>query len=117
MRSYASPVSIRTLFAMLIAFAVLFAPTATRAAEAADAAPVRHMQMMDSGPCQMPPAKSSDHGKMDKNCCISMCMAVAIAPTAPAEVAETTHGVTYFAVPKSWHGYLGEIATPPPRSA
>lgn len=105
--------SIRTLFAIVIALAVLLSP----AGQAFAAVPDHHMQMTQFAPCQMPPAKSGDHGKMDKNCCMAMCMTVAVAPSAPADVADQAHAFSYFSVPKSWHGYLGEIATPPPRIA
>jgi hypothetical protein len=44
-------------------------------------------------------------------------MAVAIEPTVPAQLGNIHHQATYFAVPTSWHGFLGEIATPPPRLA
>lgn len=117
MRSYGALMSIRKLFGMLIALAVLFAPSVTYASMPAAMAHDHTMPMMEMGHCQMPPSKSADHSKAEKNCCMAMCMAVAVAPVAPAEIAEPTHTVTYFAVPKSWHGYLGEIATPPPRIA
>jgi hypothetical protein len=118
MSAYAHPVNIRRFLAIFIALAVLFAPSVTYAAMPMAAAPHHDMQMMDMGHCQMPPSKNSDHNKFDgKSCCISMCMAVAVAPSAPADGVEPNHPVTYFAAPQSWHGYLGEIATPPPRAA
>ena len=110
--------SIRKLLGILIALAVLFAPSAAYAAM--PMAPTAHgdMQMMEMGHCDAPPSKSADHDKnAGKSCCISMCMAVAVAPDAPAADVEVEHAATYFAVPASWHGFLGEIATPPPRTA
>jgi hypothetical protein len=50
-----------------------------------------------------------------KNCCISMCTAVAIPPSAPAETAEVRQQIAQFVPPKTYHGLLTEIATPPPR--
>jgi hypothetical protein len=118
MSAYAQPVSIRKLFAILIALAVLIAPSVTYAAMPVAAAPHHDMRMMDMGHCQMLPSKSNDHDKTDgKSCCMSMCMAVAVAPFTPADAVEPKHSVAYFAVSQSWHGYLGEIATPPPRAA
>jgi hypothetical protein len=117
MRSYAFPVSIRKLFAILVALAVLFAPSVTYASTPLAVAHDHAMPMMEMGHCQMPPSKSADHSKADKNCCMAMCTALAVAPSAPAESTGPKHAQSYFAVPESWHGYLGEIATPPPRTA
>lgn len=106
--------SIRKLFAILVALSVLFAPAVTGAAMAA--APHHSMQMIAAGHCQAPPAKSDDHDKMGgKNCCISMCTAVAVAPSAPAETTEPRQQIAEFIPPKTYHGLLTEIATPPPR--
>jgi hypothetical protein len=116
MRPYGPPVSVPKLFAMLIALAVLIAPSATYAAMPAAMAAHHGMQMMEMGHCESPPGDS--HGKAPvKSCCMSMCMAVAITPDAPVSSVEPKHISTYFAVPTSWHGYLSEIATPPPRLA
>lgn len=114
MRSYAIFVSLHKLFAILIALSVLFAPAVT--ATAMVDAPDHGMQLMEAGHCQAPPAKSGDHGKMDgKNCCISMCTAVAVAPSVLAETAQPRRHVPQFVAPRSYHGLLAEIATPPPR--
>jgi hypothetical protein len=108
-----TPVSIRRLFAILLALSVLIAPSVTSAAMAA--APQHAMQMMEAGHCHMPTAPA-DHGNADgKSCCISMCMAVAVAPSAPAEVAPPRQQMAQFAPPAVYQGTLTEIATPPPR--
>jgi hypothetical protein len=107
--------SIRKLFGVLIALVVLSAPSVTYAAVPVAMAPAHDLQMMGMGHCQMPPSKAG-HDKADgKNCCLSMCMAVAVPPLAPADSVRLKHAATYFAVPQSWRGFLGEIATPPPR--
>ena len=114
MRSYARSVSIRKLFAILVALSVLLAPAVTGAAMAA--APHHDMQMLEGGHCQAPPSKPADHEKMGgKNCCISMCTAVAIAPSAPADNAEPRRQIAQFVPPRTYRGLLAEIATPPPR--
>jgi len=114
MRSYATVVSVRKLFAILIALSVLFAPAVTGAAMAA--APHHDIQMMEGGHCQAPPSKSADHDKTGgKNCCIAMCTAVAVAPSAPDQGTEPRQQVAQFAPPKAYHGLPAEIATPPPR--
>ena len=118
MRAYRATMGIRPLLAFVLTIAVLFASALTGTA-AASAATMNHdMQTMEMGHCSSPP--SSDHGgkSMPKQCCMAMCAAaVAVAPSAPSEIADIHHQVSYFAVPESWHGYLGEIATPPPRLA
>ena len=117
MSAYAIPVSIRKLFGIFIALAVLFAPTVTSAGMAFAAVP-HQMEMMQGGHCDMPMPAKSDHQKMaGKNCCIAMCMAVAIAPSAPRTEQPVAHIDASFPAPKSYHGLLSEIATPPPRLA
>ena len=110
--------SVRTLLAMVVALAVLFAPTFTRAGEAFAAVPDHHAQMMQAGHCQAPPAQPGDHHKAPaKSCCISMCMAVAITPASPlvekvAQRAPAVFGVASFHVNSP-----AELATPPPKLA
>ena len=116
MRAYRHLMGTRPLFAFVIMIAVLFASAVTGSA-AASAATMNHdMQMMEMGHCSSPPAKEDGKAPV-KSCCIAMCMAVAIEPTASALLDEIHHQTTYFAVPTSWHRFLGEIATPPPRRA
>ena len=81
------------------------------------AAPHHDMQMMEAGHCQTPPSHSGDHKMGGKNCCIAMCMAVAVAPSMPAETAPLREQVAQFASAKAYHGLPAEIATPPPRHA
>jgi hypothetical protein len=100
---------------MLLALSVLVAPSAA-AAEHMATMHGHDVQMMEMGHCDGMPSKSADHNKGDgKSCCISMCMAVAIAPSTRGTASEPRHGAAYFIVSQSWHGFLGEIATPPPR--
>jgi hypothetical protein len=108
------PSAIQKLFAIIVALAVLFAPSVAYAAVPMTAH--HEAQAMEMGHCEMLPSKNSEHDKGDgKSCCISMCMAVAVAPSSPAEAAEARNTAVYFITPQSWHGFLGEIATPPPR--
>lgn len=116
--------SIRTLFALLVAVAVLFAPAMTRAGEAMAAVPGHHAQMMASGHCKIAPSDAGDpdgssgHDKAGaKNCCIATCMAVAVVPSVPPQ-SRVFHGVAAsFALTNQYHGCIAEIATPPPRLA
>ena len=116
MRAYPTSMGSRSLLVLVIMMSVLFASAVTGTA-AASAAMMNHdMQMMEMGHCSSSPAK--EDGKTPvKSCCIAMCTAVAIEPTVPAQLGDIHHQASYFAVPASWHGYLGEIATPPPRFA
>jgi hypothetical protein len=117
MRAYRPLVSIRTLFALLVAFAVLCAPAFTRAGEAVAAVSSHHGQMMEAGHCtETPLSGAADKDKAPgKSCCISMCMAVAVAPDAPTveKVAASAPAVSGL---RTFHAIgLAELATPPPK--
>lgn len=118
MSAYVAAVSIRRLFAMLVALAVLVAPAFTSAGMAV-AAPADQMLMMDqTGHCQMPLGGTTDRHKSDgKSCCISMCMALAVAPMVPRDSLPQRRQVPQFAPAKAYHGLPAEIATPPPRNS
>lgn len=116
MRSYRLSVSTHRLFALLVAFAVLLGPVLTHAGAASAAAPGHHDQMMEAGHCEAPPADTSeDDAAPVKSCCVSTCMAIAIAPPAPMAAGGLKPAPRLFAVPTLHLSYLGEIATPPPR--
>jgi hypothetical protein len=108
----------RPLLGLIVMVAVLFV-SALIGSVAASAATMNHdVQMMENGHCAAPPSHHGDHDKSaGKNCCISMCMAVAIAPAAPPEAAVLHDAMTAFPVLNEYHGLLAEIATPPPRLA
>ena len=115
-------VNIRKLFGILLALAVLFAPALTSAGAAYAAVPEHQMQMMDAGHCTSAPTgnhdKSSTHDKsMTKSCCIAMCMALAVAPSAPAVSKMPKRMVMVIPAPSFRIGLPAEIATPPPRLA
>lgn len=103
------------LFALLIGLAMTFAPLGM--AEMAGAAtPAMHHAGKAGRHCDEQPAPSH-HGKAaDKNCCAAMCVAVVVPSglnVAPAYHA--SRGRPGSDIDR--RGYLGEIATPPPRSA
>lgn len=107
---------------MIVAVAVLFAPALTRAGEAFAAVPDHHMQMMESGHCKSAPSHSGDDDQSSdkaagKTCCITMCMAVAVAPLSPTQAADLHGAAAPFALIHQYHGCIAEIATPPPRLA
>lgn len=124
MTAYGPEMSIRTLFAVLVAVAVLFAPALTRAGEAFAAVSDHHAQMMDSGHCKSTPSYADDEGKSSeknkvagKSCCMSMCMAVAIGPPAAPQSEVLHEAAATFPLIHRYHGNIAEIATPPPRLA
>ena len=111
-------VSIRPLFAILIAFAMLFAPLAMQTGAAMAMAPAdHHAQMMESGHCGEQPAKSQDGKMVDKSCCAAMCAAVAVAPAVTAEPDTYAPTVDRPALDQFQRSYLAELPTPPPRRA
>jgi hypothetical protein len=111
-------VSATRLFAMLIAFAMLFAPVALQSGAAMAMAPAdHHAQMMESGHCGEQPAKSHDGKAMDKSCCAAMCAAVAVAPAVEAEPHALVPAVERPALDQFQRSYLAELPTPPPRLA
>jgi hypothetical protein len=112
----ASMMSIRRLFAILVALAVLIAPAVTASAAASE--PHHEMQMMKVGHCQGPVSGSADHDRnAGKTCCISICMAVAaFAVAAPLE-GPVQISPPVFSAPVSLAGQPTELATPPPRNS
>lgn len=109
--------SLCRLFAMLFALTIIVAPLAMPAgAEAAMPAPAsNHGDMAKQGHCDGEPAQDH-HGKAaDKGCCTTMCMAVAGAPAAAVEPLHYGASTLRPGAAPFRRGYLGEIATPPPR--
>ena len=118
MRTYAIRMSIQKLFAFFIALAVLFAPAVTSAGEASAAVPDHHSQMMKGGHCeQMPAGPAQSDEAAEGNCCISMCMAVAVSPTLRTAGNLMRSAAPLTLVREEHAGITREIATPPPRSA
>lgn len=116
MRAYGHLMSLSKLFAILVALAVLLAPAFTRAGEAFASVPDHHAQMMQSGECHMPEPGGADSGKAPvKDCCMAMCMAVAMMPPAPMQDRPLKPQPAVSAIPALHLSHLGEIATPPPR--
>ena len=110
--------SLRPLFAMLIAFAMLFAPLAMQSGSAMAMAPAdHHAQMMESGHCGEQPAKDQGGKSVDKSCCVAMCTAIAVAPVVPVEPHAFAKNVDRPSLTPFHHGVLAELPTPPPRRA
>lgn len=96
---------------------MLFAPAVTSDGAVFAAVPDHHAQMMEAGHCKSLPSPDEDNKAPAKSCCIAMCMAVAIAPSAPMPEPSIEHSSPSPALASVYLGYLGEIATPPPRLA
>ena len=111
-------VSLRPLFATLIAIAMLFAPLTMETGSAMAMAPADHQaQMMEKGHCGDQPAMGKDGKTMDKSCCIAMCTAVAVTAVSPVEALAFERIVDRPSLDQFHHSYLAKLATPPPRRA
>ena len=119
MRTYAPYMGPRPLFGFILMIAMLFASALTGTAAASAAAmPGHDMQMMEMGHCSSAPSGHDDRKGSPKNCCIAMCTAaIAVAPSAPAELPLIQQAPAAFPGPSAHTGFLGEIASPPPRLA
>ena len=111
--------SLRPLFATLIAFAMLFAPLAVSSGSAMAMAPAAddHAQMMEGGHCGEQPAKNKHDKPDDKSCCVAMCSAIAVAPVVPIEPHALASSIERPSLVQSNHSFLAELPTPPPRLA
>ena len=116
MSAYRPLMSVRRLFAALIALAVLIAPALTRVGEANAAVPDHHAQMMMKGHCESAPDTDQDK-KADQSCCFKMCMAVAADLGDLPAVRPLLAGTNPPALQSFPIGSPAEIATPPPRAA
>ena len=111
-------VSLRPLFAILIAFAMLFAPLATQSGSAMAMGPADHQsQMMNQGHCSDQPTGGKDSKMPGKSCCVAMCTAVAVAPVSPVEPLAFERVADRPSLVQFHHSYLAKLATPPPRRA
>ena len=106
---------LRLLFLTLIAFAMALAPLAMPLGEAM-AASAGHHQAMNAGHCPDAPMPSH-HQQSEKSCCVAGCMALAALPVPADEPAMIGRTIERPALDHFRRGYLGEIATPPPRLA
>lgn len=112
-------VSLRPLFAILIAIAMLFAPLAMPAGSAMAAMPADHSaQMMGKGHCGEQPGKGQDDGQAaDKNCCVAMCAPAVVAPSALVEPGIYDRTIDRAAPQRFGRSFLARLPTPPPRRA
>jgi len=111
------PVSVRLLFSMMIAVALAFAPFAMPMGEASAAASGHHASMAKAGHCDDKPSPAKPDGHKEKPCCSAGCMAAAMLPAMGEGVVALPHATERPGLDLFYRGFLGEIATPPPRLA
>jgi hypothetical protein len=110
--------SLRPLFAILIAVGMFLAPLGIRSGAAMAGAPSDHQeQMAMSDHCDEPPAKTKHEKSGESACCVAMCMAVAPAPTAKLEPHFLTASADVPGPDQFSRSFLAELPTPPPRLA
>ena len=108
----------RRLFLMLVGLAMALAPLGMAPMAAMAAAPASHHGAMASaGHCdeQGQPQKQERHHRADQGCCMAGCMAASL-PAPGAEPLLPAASRQRPAPDRFRLGYLGEIATPPPRA-
>jgi hypothetical protein len=116
---YVAWMSLRPFFAILVGFAMLFAPLGMISGSAMAKGPAanHHAQIMESGHCDEQPATGKDGKPDSKSCCIAMCAAIAVEPGGPAEPQVLVSSTERPSLAKFDHSFLAELPTPPPRPA
>lgn len=108
----------RILLAMIMALALALGPMAIPGGEAmAAAAPAHHGDEMAAAMDHCDEQQQPDRqDKADNSCCVAGCMAVAALPAPALEPTVLSAARDRPAPDRFRLGYLGEIATPPPRT-
>jgi hypothetical protein len=108
-------VSLRRLFAVLLALSMTFAPLGMPAMAEATPPAALHGAMAAHGHCdQQQPVQQ--HKAADKSCCAAMCIAV-VGPTSTADLPSYHPDRERPVSDLDRRGFLDEIATPPPKFA
>ena len=115
--------SLRPFFAILIAFAMSFAPFSMPNDSAMAAAPASHHGQitMEQDRCdgQTANGQSGNGGTKDTGmpCCVAMCAAIAANPVVPVEPVAFARVADTQTIEQFGPSFLTELATPPPRRA
>ena len=110
--------SLRPIFAILIAIGMFMAPLAIRGGGAMAMPPsAHHDQTAMSGHCGEQPAQTKHEKSGESACCVAMCMAVAPAAAAKLEPHFLTASLDRPALDQFGRSFLAELPTPPPRPA
>lgn len=111
-------VNVSKLLAILVGWAMLFAPLAMQSGAAMAAMPAdHHSQMAKTGHCGDQPDSGTDSPADGKSCCVAMCTAIAIAPVAPLSPLAFPPAIDRPALAHFGPGFLAKLPTPPPRFA
>ena len=107
----------RTLFSVILAVAMLFAPVAVFSGAAMAMAPAAMHQAdaTESGHCDDQPTPASQNMSDEQPCCAAMCAAIAVAHTGPALPSAETGSPDRPTLPSANHSFLVKLPTPPPR--
>jgi hypothetical protein len=106
----------RRLLAILFVVAMTFAPIGQIGMAEAQTASTHHGAMASLGHCDQQPRPDQRHKVADKGCCAAMCIAV-VAPDRTPDFVRYHPSRERPASESNRRGFLGEIATPPPRLA
>ena len=109
--------SLRPLFAILIAIGMFLAPLAMSSGAAMAIAPSNHGQMMAAEHCGEQPAQNKHQESGESACCVAMCMAIAPVPVAKLEPHFLSASVDLPGLDQFGRSFLAELPTPPPRVA
>jgi hypothetical protein len=116
MRQRRSTTGIRRLVAIVLALVLMFAPMTTHVGMVSAAVRDAPQVFAPSGHCHALADRSADHGKsIGKTCCLSTGVAVAIDAASASREVPVQPAAPVFALTTFSSGFLGEIATPPPR--
>lgn len=108
-------VSVRFLFALLIAVGLALAPFAMPMGEASATPTGHHAGMTKAGHCDDEPAPAKPGKHEDKPCCAAGCMTAAVLPDLAQAALDLPRATERPGLERFYRGFLGEIATPPPR--
>ena len=113
---YLQRMSLRSLFGVLIAIAMLFAPLGLSSGAMARV-PVadHHAQNMESGHCDEQPGEDSQSDT--KSCCVAMCTAIAVEPVKASEPLALAPSLIRPSLAQFDPSFLAKLPTPPPRLA
>ena len=107
---------VHTVFAILIAAAMLLAPLAIRSGAAMAMAPSAHPeQTIDKGHCSGQAGQPDGGQDPGDTCCAAMCNGLAVAAAAPVEAAVSPEPLLTVAPVADRHGVSAKLPTPPPR--
>ena len=114
--SIVEAMKVHTVFAILIAAAMLLAPLAIRSGAAMAMAPSAHPgQTIDKGHCSGQAGQPDGGEDPGDNCCTAMCNGLAVAADSPVGSAAEPEPLLGVSPVADRHGVSAKLPTPPPR--